>query len=299
MTLNKLLKLIRAGYGQGHLHRYKPWLRVTKHDYSPVSNVGHTQSHIKGRLHHVRAKAERDSAVLIYWLGACDLRDQYPVWPWMHDHMSWGLDQQIRLPKVPGLMEIAQQAGIDHGFYPGTGLPYVATLDLVSTWRTEDNSYHFVAHECKPRNFVYDPDPLSRVKGRLELTRRYLKVAAVRQHLVHTEDYSRLLFVNLDTLRPFLDLAQQTMIRASRDYAMLLDHCNRWAYQQPLNEVLSELVRHTSANVRELQSLSHLALWHQDLDHDLREPLEPWDRLRPGGVALKTQLQREWSGLAE
>lgn len=41
MTQKKLTALIRAGYGQGHFQRYKPWLRVTKRDYSPNSNIGH------------------------------------------------------------------------------------------------------------------------------------------------------------------------------------------------------------------------------------------------------------------
>lgn len=297
MTMNKLLRLIRSGYGQGHLHRYKPWLRVTKHDYSPVSNVGHLQSHIKGRLHHVRALSESHSAILLYWLGALDLRDQYPVWPWSHDHLSWGLDGQERLPKMPGLLEIAREAGIEHGVYLGTTLPYVATLDLVSTWRKPDGSFYFVVHECKPRELVFNPDPLSRVKERLQLTRRYTQVAQLRQHIVHTEDYALRLFVNLDLLRPAFDQAHQTTIRASRDYELLVEHCTRWAYEQPLNAVLTELAHRTAANLFELQALSHLALWHQDLDHDLREPLEPWDRLRPGGRALKVSLRQEWAGV--
>lgn len=297
MSMNKLLRLIRAGYGQGHLHRYKPWLRVTKKDYSPVSNVGHLQSNIKGRLHHVRALSEGRSAILVYWLGAFDLRDQYPVWPWSHEHLSWGLDGQKRQPKLPGLMEIARQAGIEHGVYIGTTLPYVATLDLVSTWRKADGSYYFVAHECKPRDQVFDPDPLSRTKERLQLTRLYLKVAELRQHLVHTEDYPSRFFVNLDALRPAFSRDHQEKIRASRDYGLLIEQCSRWAYEQPVNAVLTELARRTEANLADLQVLSHLALWHQDLDHDLREPLEPWDSLRPGGQALKARLRQEWSGV--
>lgn len=299
MTMQKLLRLIRAGYGQGHLHRYKPWLRVTKHDYSPVSNVGHLQSNIKGRLHHVRALSEGRSAILVYWLGAFDLRDQYPVWPWTHEHLSWGLDGQKRLPMLPGLMEIARQASIEHGVYPGTTLPYVATLDLVSTWRKADGGYYFVAHECKPRDLVFDADPLSRTKERLQLTRLYLKVAELRQHLVHAEDYPSRLFVNLDALRPTWSMEHQEKIRTLRDYELLVEQCLRWAYEQPLNAVLTELARLTEANFAELLALSHLALWHQDIDHDLREPLEPWDRLRPGGQALKVRLRQEWSGVPE
>lgn len=298
MTWPKILALINAGYGQGHLYRYKPWLRVTKHDYSPISSVGHVQSHIKGQLHHVRAGAEASAALVLYWLGACDLRDQYPIWPWPHDHLASGLDPQVRLPRLPGLLEIADEAGINHGYFPGTNLPYVATLDLVSTWCTEDGGYRFIAHECKPREFVYDPNPLSRVKERLELSRRYLKIAQVPQHLLHIEDYPKLLFVNLNALRPGFVPKHQTVIRASHDYSLLLDQCKRRAYEQPLNAVLTELARKTTSSLAELLALSHLAIWHQDLDHDPSKPFEPWRRLHPGGIALKARLRREWTGFA-
>ena len=41
MTWNKLARLIRSGYGQGHLEKYLPWRRVTKRDFSVHANMSH------------------------------------------------------------------------------------------------------------------------------------------------------------------------------------------------------------------------------------------------------------------
>lgn len=294
MTEAKLKGLVANGYGQGHLHRYKPWLRVTKHDYSPVSTVGHLSSAAFGHMHHYRSDPERNSLVLLYWLGAYDARDQFPIWPWPHPHLGWGLKGQNH-SRMPGLLEIARDAGIAHGVYPGTNVDYVATIDIVSTWDTGEG-FHFVAHENKPEEIVTHPDPLSRPKERLELTRRYLNGAKVRQHLVHAEQYPPQLFVNLDFLRPCLNRERQQQLRSSLDYNMVVERCNRWAYQYPLNVVLRESMKYAKSNT-DLHTLSHLAIWHQDIDHDLRGPLEPWSTLIPGGRALKARLYEIWSGL--
>lgn len=294
MTEAKLKRLVANGFGQGHLHTYKPWLRVTKHDYSPYSTVGHLSSPEFGHMHHYRSDAERNSLVLLYWLGAYDARDQFPIWPWPHHHLSWGLPGQDHA-RMPGLLQVAEEAGIRHGVYPGTKLPYIATLDIVSTWETGEG-FHFVAHENKPYELVVKPDPLSRAMERLELTRRYLNGAKVRQHIVHAERYPAQLFVNLGFLRPCLNRERQQQLRSSPDYNMIVERCNRWAYQHPLSVVLHESRKNATSKV-DLQRLSHLAIWHQDIDHDLRGPLEPWSTLIPGGRALKSRLYEVWSGL--
>ncbi len=248
-------------------------------------------------MHHLRSDAERNSLLLLYWLGACDVRDQFPIWPWPHFHPSMGLPGHDRALKMPGLLEIAREAGIDHGVYVGTNIPYVATVDLVSTWCSDGENFHFVFHANKPYEMVMTADPLDRIKERLELTRRYANIARIPQHVVHAEHYPPRLFVNLDVLRPLLTRARQQQLRALRDYGLVVERCSRWAYQQPLNVVLNETARYTSVCAAELQILSQLALWHQDVDHDLRGPLEPWSTLIPGGRALKEQLHPVWSGV--
>jgi len=299
MTLEKLCRLIRAGYGQGHLHLYKPWLRVTKHDYSPKSNIGHLPSAHGGGLHHYRARAERDSIILLYWLGAYDARDQYPVWPWPHLHLSHGLPGLTQAGRMPGLAEVAASAGIDHGVYPGTNIRYVASLDIVSTWRLADGTFRFVGHECKPEEILQIFDPLARVKERLELTRRYLVLAGMRQHLAHAETLPKQLMVNLDMLRPLVGRRRQEFLRQSRDYRLMIEFCTRHAYERPFSRTLDELASRTKVDGLELHKLSHLALWHQDLDHDLSQGFEPWHPLNPGGRQLKQRLMKTWSWEAE
>lgn len=135
MTWKKLDALLDAGYGQGHRARYKPWLRVTRRECSPCSTVGHLPATELRRLYHFRSIAERTVIILLRWLGAYDLRDQFPAWPWPHRHPSDGLPGMSE-PRQRGLLEVARGLGIDHGTFVGSAIPYIATLDVMSTWRS-------------------------------------------------------------------------------------------------------------------------------------------------------------------
>ncbi|MDO8777851.1 MAG: TnsA endonuclease N-terminal domain-containing protein [Burkholderiaceae bacterium] len=293
MSWPKLNVLIEAGYGQGHRQHYKPWLRVTKHDYSPFGNIGHLPSPGMGHLHHYRSHAERSSLLVLMWLGAHDARDQYPVWPWDHNHLSHGIGDAHKPNKVVGLLKIAAEAGIQHGTFPGTTIPYVATVDIVSTWKKEDG-FFFVAHECKPEDKVTVDDPLDRVKERLELTRRYLKSSEIRQHIVHAEQYSLVFLKNLDALQPRLRPELEAALRTSKDYGHLLDACKRWAYDRPADSVLNEFSSRTSRHFQELVAMLHLGIWHQEIDHDLSKKLSLWYPLKKGGIATRNALMQEW-----
>ena len=198
MTWEKIKNLIAAGYGQGHFSDYKPWLRVTKRDYSPTSTIGHHPSIAQGRLHHYRSLGEYALILVLKWLGAVDVRDQFPVWPWEHDHPGAGLPGFEKPPRLRGLVSIAKDAGVEHGAYPGTNIPYIATIDILSTWRRTDQSYYLLAHECKPFGKVYVPNLLDPTKERLVLTRRYCLEANIPNQLAHPETLNKELIRNLE-----------------------------------------------------------------------------------------------------
>lgn len=202
MTTKKLEALIRAGYGQGHFQRYKPWLRVTKRDSSPVSFVGHLPSPEFARLHHFRAIAERRTIQLACWLGAKDVREQFPMWPWEHQHPSVGLGGIEDVAPVRGLIDIASEARIRHGNFLGTSLPYVGTIDVLTTWKRRDGSWLLVALDNKPEEIVLEPNILSRIKERIELARRYCVECQIRHVIVHAEQFSQELATNIDALAP-------------------------------------------------------------------------------------------------
>src|SRR3989344_1403314 len=185
MTERKLRNLIDAGYGQGSFQRYKPWLRVTKRDFSTRGVMGHLPGVSFARLHHFRSIAEKRTIQAAKWLGAVDVREAFPAWPWSHPHPAGELPGYETMGDVPGLLDVARDAGIDHGTYVGTNIPYVATIDEVTTWLSPSGHYRLVALENKPESITNAPDPTLRAKERLELMRRYCKRINIRHVVIN------------------------------------------------------------------------------------------------------------------
>lgn len=296
MTVKKLTALIKAGYGQGHFQRYKPWLRVTKRDYSPNSNIGHLHDATLARAHHYRSRAERNTIQLAKWLGAVDIREAFPVWPWSHPHPGDGLPGFDKLPVHPGLLTVAQEANIDHGRFLGTDIPYVATIDVMATWRLTGDRYKLVAFENKPKEFTYAPDPLSRAKERLELTRRYCMQTNIKRVVLHGELFPRELCVNLDMLEPTLTIQEQKAVCDSSIYLDLIASLNDLGYQISPYEIVQSFINKTRFAPERLWSMLHLALWRQDVDHDLSLPLKTWRPLVRGGRLYRQTLLKNWLG---
>lgn len=298
MTIKKLKALIVAGCGQGHFQRYKPWLSVTKRDYSPTSNMGHLPAPELARFHHYRALAERNTILLAKWLGAVDAREAYPVWPWAHAHPGEGLPNFPNFSQMPGLVEIAEATGIQHGVYPGTNLPYVATFDVLTTWELPDGSFQLVALENKPWETVYAPSLVSRAKERLELTRRYCASAQIRQVIVHAENFPNLLGTNLDHFDPNLTKVDQKNLRGSPTYRALVEYLAMAAYSRPIGEVVREFASRVEKPVNSLWPLVRLAIWHQDVDHDITRCFNTWCPLIAGGRDFRAALWRDWLGVS-
>lgn len=298
MTQRKLTALIRAGYGQGHFHRYKSWLRVTKRDYSPGSFVGHLPAPESARLQHPRAIAERGTMQLAKWLGAADVRDAYPAWPWPHEHAGVGLPGFDSAPRQSGLLAIAAKHGLDHGCYPGTDIPYVATIDVLTTWHTESGGYRLIALENKPFDVVHDPNPLLRPKERLELVRRYCVEARVPHVIVHAEKLPLEFSANVDMLQPLLAPKPLADMLSSRIYSEVVGSLQDKGTEKSPNEILDDLRDRHGHGDAVLTSAFYLALWRQDVDHDLRKPFRPWEPLIPGGLAFKKALMKVWGVVA-
>lgn len=296
MTREKLTALVAAGYGQGHFQRYKPWLRVTKRDYSPSSVVGHLPGATLGRLHHFRSIAERRTIQLCKWLGAVDVREQLPLWPWEHPHHGVGLPGYDTVGRAPALLDLAKDAGIDHGRFVGTDIPYVATLDMLTTWQVNQDEFVLLAIDNKPDEIVYAPSVLAREKERLELTRRYKRIVSTSYRIVDAAKLPSELMANLDMLEPQLNLQQQAAVLESALYRKMVDAMLVSAYEISAEVALQRLVRQHSSSTKEVHALFHLALWRQDLDHDLALPLKMNEPLRIGGRARKAAMKVQWVG---
>lgn len=84
MTMQKLASAIHSVRGTGTVDQYRPWIEVTRKNSSLCSNVSVVPVPHLIRLTHYLSGAEREFALFIWWLGALDVSEQYPLWPWPH-----------------------------------------------------------------------------------------------------------------------------------------------------------------------------------------------------------------------
>lgn len=294
MTLGKIATLVRTGRGQGHLSRYEPWLRVERRDMSPVSPMGHLPSPEFGHTHHYRSRLERGALLILKWLRAYDAREQFPVWPWDHRHPLYGLPGHDTAPTVTGVAEYAKECGVPMRVSVTRTIP---TIDILVTWRSSNGAFELTAYDCKPAGCMEGPKAWSSLE-RLELLRRYAQEIHAGHHIVNEFCSHKQLLENLDALRPCMSRHEQQTAQATRNYQALIENCHRWAYDQPLDRVIERFARRSGMDLLSANRMVNIALWHQDLDHDLSLPREPWLPLVAGGRILRDRLTAQWKGVA-
>lgn len=157
MTIGRLQGLILQGFGQGRGEGYTPWIRVTRGNAPRKSNHVVAVTHVQARPLHLLSRLEYRAVRLAMWLGAVEVREQFPLWPWTGGpHPMAGLDDERdrALPTTLGLLALAKKAGIRHGHFVGApNLPYVATTDLVIRVGATPSPWAYAAWaRSKPRH---------------------------------------------------------------------------------------------------------------------------------------------------
>lgn len=296
VSWNTLGQWIDAGLGQGHFEQYQAFLQITRGRFPRRSNqvVGVVPGY-KRRFNFL-ARAERIVGIVAVWLGVRDAREQYPLWPWAHAHplVDWPLPALMAgLPQPIPLLDVAREAGIDHGTYPGTDVPYVATTDLLVT-TGRDETPALVAIACKPKAAVAPGPENDRTVERLELERRYFKAISVRHVIVDSDDLPTALFANLEVFAP--DPALYARL-GSFDGAKRAEEALRSRLE---DESIRDAVLATSCDLRCSPELIwdtfQLLAWRQDIDIDLGEPIHRSLPLRAGGRARRAALAQAWLG---
>ncbi len=203
MTQGKLAHLLAAGYGSGRDEGYRAWIRVRRKLSSPVSNLHCMTSPVYARALNLLSGLEHAAANVALWLQCNEIREQHPFWPWDHPHPGRGrhpdLDKNFQV--APGLLEIAKSAGIKHGVYPGTNVPFVATIDFTLSIGSWANST-FVHWSCKPWKILSDSASRGRILERIEMERLYSEAIGARHVVVDGRLFSAQLIGQLDWFRP-------------------------------------------------------------------------------------------------
>lgn len=293
MTHQKMCELIRQGRGTGHGRHYLPWLMLRRKNPSPNSNQVVTWMPPLQRVAHYFSRGEYHTALLLLWLGAKDLREQFPIWPIPHPHPLEGMPgtQPAQTQWSRGLLALAREAGIKHGFEFGTRLPYVATIDLLATvpLLKGDALAIFSSKPIKEKT----ADVKLRTLERLELERRY------------SIDIDAKYFVSSSALIPLSTagrleswLDASTLHQASHllvNVQQFVDHFNR-NLQYPINETVDAFAKLASIDPDDAWLLFRHCAWTQAVDIDPSLPVLTSRRPEPGGRALRDSLRRTFFG---
>jgi hypothetical protein len=297
MTAKKLAEMIKSGRGMGVGNDYLPWEQITRRRSSPYSNLNLIPVPHLTRLAHYLSRGEREFALLLWWLGAEDVREQFPLWPWPHrqplSDVSDGVDVAAQ---HPGMIAVAERAGIPLGRYPGLGIYAILTLDLLATVPAALSSSRLIGFSCKPLDLICSAGAGDRLRARLELDRRYCVAAGIPHHVVHPEQLPKTLVVQLHWLAPIEPLPRLKALVTSETYRVYLTMLRDAVYDEPVCEV-SQWVGAQLGWTAEHQSRAlKIALWYQHLDADLSRPIHMTRPLIHGGRQLKKHLHAHWFG---
>lgn len=293
MTHKKMCELICQGRGMGHGRNYLPWLMLRRKNSSPNSNQVVSWMPPLQRTAHYFSRGEYHTALLLLWLGVKDLREQFPLWPIPHPHPLEGTPGMApaRVRWSRGLLEIAREAGIDHGFEFGTRLPYVATLDLLATVPLA-NGMGLAGFSSKPIKEAND-DVKLRTLERLELERRY------------SADVGALYFVSSSALTPLLTAGQlESWLDASTLHCaphllprrqQFSEHFNRYP-DRAITETVRTVATAMSIELSDAWLLFRHCAWTQAVDIDPSVPILTSRPPQAGGRALRDTLRRSLFG---
>jgi len=272
MTIERLQLLVDDGFGYGRGEDYTPWIRITKGLSAKESNLVVAQTAVHKRSLHLMSILEKTAAHAAAWLGATEIREQFPLFPWAANHPMAGLDilRDRRLPEAPSLLNIARDAQIDIGHYVGGNIPYVATTDLVVRIGDFPND-RLVFISCKPRAKMNDPKTGTRVRERLELERRYAQAVGAK-HVVFTgEEVCDRLKANLDWLMPHRSqVADPALCARRRAFAEAFAST---AESKSIDQRIRAASSACETTLAEGQEDFRAAAWKGEIDVDLTQPI--------------------------
>jgi hypothetical protein len=298
VTWEKIKEKIKAGQGQGHFENYTPWIRVTRHWRNAKSVSGHLAAPELNRHHHNLSANEHIAIQFFKWLGAVDVREQFPIWPFEHDHPIVGLPGVANLAKCRGLTEIAKEAGIKHGKNVGSSSDYVATIDMLTTWHTQ-NSFKLIAIDCKPYDLNRIDTASMRDRERLELARRYCKENNIHWCLFNSQTLPKNFVKNLDALCPTLKRQEIIDLKNSQHYSSLVTLLNSEGTRSKPFFLIKQFASENRLEEQQVFVMFKYGVWTQDIDHNFENYFDTWNHLIPGGKKLKEQMRARFLGELE
>lgn len=292
--IHAIAKACRDGAGQGREDLYKPWIRIRRNFSSPYSHQAFSSVALRPTNHHFLSKLEFHTALHCAYLGATELRECLPEWPHDHPHPHSGLldDDEFRGSDVCGLLDIARHAGIDHGVYVGTNVPYVASLDLMFRfpWKRR---WRYVGISCKPEQIFRQS---SRAQERVELDRFYCNAIDTRHVLEDGAAFNQVLVQQMQWMLPLTSEA-----RCAERKSKLCDFAGRFEELAEDRPVLSAVLgagNRLRLNREDSLSLFRQCVWLHLIDIDLTKHVQMRKQINRGGPAVIAALKARYLGVS-
>ena len=297
MTVPKLTDLIELGRGMGVGDGYQPWITLARHNTSSVSNQSYVRMPCLARHCTFLSRSERFLAHVLWWAGALDVREQFPLWPWSHPSPYQELDEVPEWPQHPGMIKVARGAGIKLYRYPGLPIPAILTIDLMVTvgW-SGGKRPRLIGISCKPQDQYLHAGPADRLRERLELDHRYCEAGGIEHLLLHPEQLPLSLVRQLEWLAPRATQHELRAVRQLTAYRKFVERLQDRVYTVPASRAFRAAGRAVGWDAATSYQMGRTAIWLLDIDVDVSVPVVLHAPLRTGGIALRSEIRRRIFG---
>lgn len=278
---------IRQGRGQGRGESYSPWIRITRGFSSPVSHQVFGALSIHHRNHHFLSKLEYHTALQIAYLGAVELRECLPMWPTEHLHPL----HEDSSHRTVGLLEIAHEAGIQHGNFVGCDVPYVASLDMLATviWKGRE---HHIGVSCKPEEVLQGS---ARAKERAMLDELYCREIGARHLREGGAGFNPTLIKNLDAYRPAKrEITQWAATPQLQEFSELVNITEEGI---PLHQMITQAGAAVNVDAEAAGCLWRVGLWLHTIDIDASKRISMFKPIQRGAHQCLGQLAAHFLGV--
>lgn len=301
VTWENVRSAIEGGLGVGFGENYKPILSIKRWNASPVSVQVLKALPNFNRQCHFFSHSEWLLALLFSWIG-CHIREQFPLWPWPSNHPEFSRFPELdyRLESSIGMLEICKDAGIPHGNFIGTDIPYIWSIDLCAymPWiRDITQATCFISVKPLASEQYMQVDPLKRGVEKLECERRYAQQLGINYFVGDRSLFSGPIFANLEMLAPAAYLPKNhTWAKILHSF---LEKHHHQLQSEPIGYIREKLLYDFNCEESTASYLKNHILWNQYVDCDLSKHIK--DSIPPikGGKQLVQSLRNSLSGGAK
>jgi hypothetical protein len=228
------------------------------------------------------------------YLGALDVREQFPLWPQPHPHplADYATSQQ-RWNHCRGLIAISQELGVDHGREIGSDAPYIATIDIAATIKRA-KGYGIAGIALKPHELILSSEPTDRINERLAMERVCMTDYGATHKVVDRSLLGHSTGGNLELLSSGARLPEQL-----QDKAMLSEFKERFVDAATITSISKGIDRAGAAlglSATDANLVWRHLTWHRHVELDITLPLQMGMPLSLGGRQIADALSRELFG---